>query len=231
MQVLFRSLTLAVAATVALLGLSACSLAQKSSPSRFYVLSAELPQGQAPLFEPGQAQAPSVVLSAVRVVTFLDRPQVTIRRTGNAVSFDEFVRWAEPLSDGVTRVLRSNFVELLGTPESALPWVRNANQDFNLFVFVDDVQLQEDGQLELRLSFRINDTRSSKIIFAGERTYVSALPLADTSNELYAAVVETLSKQLGEFSLDVAKEATALKQRQDTLPPAQAHSGQQAKQN
>lgn len=218
MQILFRSLSLLAAAAVALLGLSACSLAQKSSPSTFYVLSAELPEGQAPLFKSDEPQAPTLAISAVRVAAFLDRPQVTTRRAGNAVSFDEFVRWAEPLSNGVTRVLRSNFATLLGTPESALPWVRNSGQGFNLFVFVDDIQLQDDNELELRISFRINANQNNAAILAGERSYTSAIPASGTSNELYTAIVQVLSEQLGEFSVDIAKEVSALNQDHQSAP-------------
>lgn len=211
MQSLRRFLGTACAAGVVLVGLSACSLVQKSSPSNFYVLSASLPQGQQPLFEQAAPQAPVLLVSAVRVASFLDRPQVTLRSAGNTVEFDEFVRWAEPLSDGVARALRANFVTLLGTPESALPWVRAGNRDFNLFVYIEDIQLLADNQLELRLSFRLSDGQSNNIVLAGERTYVSAVPQTDNRNQLFAALPEALSAQLGAFSVAIARDAALLK--------------------
>lgn len=177
MQPLIRTCLLGAIAIAGLLGLSACTLVQPSAPSQFYVLSADLPATQEPLFKP---DAPVLVVGIVRVAAFLDRPQMTVRRDANVVNFDEFARWAEPLSDGVARVLRANFVGLLGTPESALPWARAGNRDFNLFVFVEDVQLREDGQVELRLSFRISDGSSAQAVLAGERTYLAPAPQGDT---------------------------------------------------
>lgn len=222
MQSLFRSFSSSVLAVAALFGLSACTLVQNSSPAQFYVLSAELPQGQQPLFAPGAPAAPILVVGTVRVSAFLDRPQVTTRREDNRVSFDEFVRWAEPLSDGVARVLRTNFVTLLGTPESALPWVRASNRDFNLFVFLEDIQLRDDKQLELRLSFRMSDGSNGQIVLAGERTYLSPAPQEESGNAFYAALAELISQQIGVFAVDIARDAATLKAERSAEQPATA---------
>lgn len=199
----------ALAAAVLLLGLGGCSVVQRSSPSTFYVLEAELPKDQQPLFAAQQADAPTVGVSAVRIVAFLDRPQMTLRSDGNVVRFSEFSRWAEPLADGVTRTLRTNLVTLLGTPDTALPWTRSHARDFNLFVQLEDLCYDRTTrELEAKFSYRLNTGKSLTMVYTAERTYTASVPKAedkgDKSQRFPAAIAGALSEIIGRLSVDIA---------------------------
>lgn len=49
--------------------------------------------------------APSIAVTQVSLPDLVDRPQLVERLTGNRVEILETQRWAEPLKDGITRLL------------------------------------------------------------------------------------------------------------------------------
>jgi uncharacterized lipoprotein YmbA len=80
-----------------------------TAPTRFYTLSATAPSGALARAEAG----PAVVIAPVHVAAYLDRPQIVIRLNESEVQLGEFDQWAEPLSDGISRVLAENLSRLL----------------------------------------------------------------------------------------------------------------------
>lgn len=224
MQIPTRIFATAALALAAVLGLVGCSIVSSSSPSQFYVLDAVLPQGQEPLYATGEAGAPTVAVTTARVAAYLDRPQITLRSDGNAVRLNEFIRWAEPLGDGLTRVLRTNMVTLLRTPDSALPWTRSHQRDFNLFVQIEDIHLADNGKvLQLRFSYRLNEGRGSRTVLAGEHSYSTVMPAdaAAGGDALYRAIASLASAQIGEFSVDIARKIAALAKENKETAAAQ----------
>lgn len=221
-----RHAATALTAAAIVLGLSACAVFRESSPSSFYVLSAELPQGQQPLFAQGQAGAPTLAVANVRVAGYLDRPQMTLRVDENQVNFSEFVRWAEPLGDGVGRILRLNFVNLLGTPDSALPWTRAYPRDYNLFVQVEDIHLDKaNHRLGLGITYRLSHGRTNSVVVADETILYTDLPKDIKTEAFYDELAGLISRQLGEFSVQVAQRVSELKRDQvsaEAVAPAAA---------
>lgn len=104
-QWLSLSLVLALAA--------ACG---SSPPVNYYVLSA---QEQA--FPSGNS--PSVGIGPIRIPEYLARDKLVTSREGNSLVISAADRWAEPLEDGIQRVLAINLAGQLDTQEILLfPW-------------------------------------------------------------------------------------------------------------
>jgi len=100
---------------VAALLLVACS----SSPQHnFYLLSAEnrtLTSGQ----------TPSLGIGPIEIPEYLNRNSLVYSRGSNQLHIASFERWAEPLADGIERVLGLNLAAELGTQNiRPHPWQR-----------------------------------------------------------------------------------------------------------
>lgn len=105
-------LTALPAALLSLL-LTACG----SSPANnYYVLSAHQ-------FPPPSGALPSLGVGPITVPEYLHRDNVAYRHTDNSVQIAGVDLWAEPLEDGMQRVLLLNLAGLLNTQDvSSYPW-------------------------------------------------------------------------------------------------------------
>lgn len=189
-------------ASLVMLGLllSGCSIAGKSSPSKFYVLTA-MPTGTEALPE-FAGDPPNVGVSQVEIATFLDRPQITYRVGGNEVAFNEFARWAEPVGDGVTRVTRQNLTNLMGSGRvAAFPWMQPFPRQYLFTAVVTDFCTGENGVAELTVIYRIADAKNTNTFLVKEGTYTHSTGEALTNDN----AVEALSDTLSQFCLDAAR--------------------------
>lgn len=87
--------------TAALAALALAVGCAHTAPTRFYLLKAT---AEKPTPGPA-ADGPSVVIEPVQVAAYLDRRQIVSRLGDGEVHVAEFHQWAEPLADGVRRVL------------------------------------------------------------------------------------------------------------------------------
>ncbi len=83
-----------------------------STPARFHTLdAASTPATTATAADrPG---APVLAVGPVTVPELVDRPQLVLRGPGSRVTILESQRWAEPLADGVTRVIVRSLAEAM----------------------------------------------------------------------------------------------------------------------
>jgi uncharacterized lipoprotein YmbA len=81
-----------------------------SPPSKFYVLTAS-PTGNSNVPSTGPEGTLGIMPS--RIADYLDRPQIVTFVGENAVTLDEYNRWAEPLNAGANRVLAQELSVLL----------------------------------------------------------------------------------------------------------------------
>ena len=79
-------------------------------PMRYYLLQPN--EAAEPL--PSQV-ASSISLDPIRIPAYLDRPQLTTHNTEHQVIIAALDRWAEPLEDNFTRVLKENLARHLPT--------------------------------------------------------------------------------------------------------------------
>lgn len=100
---------------IAALLLVACG----SSPQHnFYLLSAESR-------EVANGQSPSLGIGPIGIPEYLNRNSLVYSRGSNQLQIANFERWAEPLADGIQRVLGLNLAAELGTQNiRPHPWQR-----------------------------------------------------------------------------------------------------------
>ena len=100
------SATLGLAGLV--LVLAGCVSLKRTEDARFFVL-------QSLVEPPAAAQEPVALvgIDTVRLPGHLERPQLVTWTAPGELQVDEFLRWAEPLEDGITRTLSENLAALL----------------------------------------------------------------------------------------------------------------------
>lgn len=93
--------------------LTACGT---SPPNNFYLLSA-------PDFPAPTGSAPTVGVGPIEIPEYQNRKSMVVRRDGNTLEVASLNVWAEPLADGVQRVLVLNLAGQLNTQEvTYFPW-------------------------------------------------------------------------------------------------------------
>lgn len=135
----FTRLVFPLITSTLLLGLTACQIVPeaKSDPTRFFVL-------EDPGTMVGQASAPrtgaTIGLLGIRLPVYLgDSRAIAISSPQQEIEYRDFERWAEPLNEGIERVLQS----ALGRSSDiarvlTLPFGADTRRDFDLQVNVID---------------------------------------------------------------------------------------------
>lgn len=98
--------------SLAILGLLALSsgcaaLKPAQNESQYYLLSARAPNAQATSHPSARASC-VVRLCPVEMADYLKTEDMVVRMANNAVRFEPFQRWAEPLASGIRRVVAEN---------------------------------------------------------------------------------------------------------------------------
>ena len=104
-----------------LLTIAGCGTTPQSS---YYLLSSpvsELPSGA----------EPAIGIGPIAMPEYLNRNSMVFLRGGNELEIASFERWAEPLGDGVQRVLAMNLASMLDTQNvRAFPWARSRAPEY-----------------------------------------------------------------------------------------------------
>lgn len=88
---------------------------------------------------------PSLGVGPISVPQYLDRNAMVINEDDNKLKIAAFDRWAEPLGDGIQRVLSLNLAELLNTQQvQTFPWPRSSKPRFGIEINV--VEFSAKGQ-------------------------------------------------------------------------------------
>ncbi|MFT6286034.1 MAG: putative lipoprotein YmbA [Alcanivorax sp.] len=86
--------------------------------SDYYLLSA--PEGTMP-----SGQVPAIGVGPIIVPEYLNRNNMVYNRQGNKLDIASYSRWAEPLENGVSRVLALNLATILDTENvQTFPWTQ-----------------------------------------------------------------------------------------------------------
>jgi uncharacterized lipoprotein YmbA len=126
-------------AITALLLLGLLAGCGSSPPVNYYVLSAHT--GPAPA-----GSTPSLGVGPVAVPEYLNRDNMVMNREGNTLVVASSDRWAEPLMDGIQRVLAINLAGLLNTQSIRLhPWHRDQAPDYGVSINLLSLDASEQG--------------------------------------------------------------------------------------
>jgi len=180
---------------LAVLSASACA----SSPdSRFYMLAS---MQEAALSAPAAAQSRvSLCVGPVLVPGYLDRLPLCVRDSANELSYAEYHRWAEPLEDGVSRVLVENLSQLLGTARiDVFPWKTPAPADYQVRIMLLRFDGEPGGQAVLKARWSLAAAGQEKPVVERISAFVEQV-----ASGSYEALVEAQNRALERLSRDIA---------------------------
>lgn len=183
------------------LGLAACVSLKRTPEARFFYL-----RSVAEPAAPADAAGGLVAVMPVRLPGHLQRPQLVTEVAPGELRVDEFLRWAEPLDEGTTRVLAENLARLL--PEQRVvrfPWRSGARPRCRVVVEVYDFGLH--GRAEARLKGRWALLRPDR---EGALASQTVELRREAGGADAGASVEAMSELLAELSRQVAAAVRAL---------------------
>ena len=88
--------------------------------------------------------APSVSVVSITLPDLVDRPQLVERVSGNRVEILETHRWAEPLKNGISRLIAENLAGRLGS-DRVTAYPQNSASDPDYKVYVDIQRFESVG--------------------------------------------------------------------------------------
>lgn len=184
-----------------------------SAPANFYLL-----QTQATPSLKGPAMAASEELSIgigpLELPQYLDRPQMVVRSGINSVKVHEFDRWAEPLKEGVSRVITDNLADLLRHEQIAIqPWRSQLQVDYRLGLNLTRFEGTEDGRITLAGTWVFYDTENHKI---AQRKPFHLSQTAESRR--IEALVEGQSELLAKLCEEIADSITELVASRENMP-------------
>ena len=204
-----RTRLVAVIGPVALgLVWAGCVSLKRSPEARFFVLESVSVEGAAQQ----RHQVDGIVgVETVRLAGHLDRPQLVTWTGQNELRVDEFLRWAEPLEDGVTRTITENLASLL--PQYRViqkPWPGEVQVRCRVVVSFRSFGLQQDGMVRLEGRMALLPT-DEELPLAMERVSLSRGPVASGADgNTVDPGVDEMSNLLMDLSRRIARAITAL---------------------
>lgn len=177
-----------------LLALGAC----RSEPTSFYLLTAvqEPDDGS----DTQSAAGPWLGVGPVELPTYLDRPQIVLQANAGAVTMGEFDRWAEPLHDGIARVLGENLAVLVPTNRiTVFPWRRVASIDYQIVVQLIALDADAEGNVSLAARWVVLGPGGNIELL---RRQTRLTQPADTKN--YADIVMAMSRTVASLAGEIA---------------------------
>lgn len=140
-------------------------------------------------------------ISELEVSQYLLAPQLQQRPGPNVLERAAFERWAEPMDDGVERVLLLDLAAAAGTGSVRLaPWPRDWVPDWELKVRIERLDAGSEGATLVAIWSFQDGTRSRP---ASDRITRLSIPRSGNDG---AALAADLSALLGEFARRVSAE-------------------------
>ena len=172
-----------------------------SAPTRYYVLT---PLASAPAA--AQLAGPrevSVLVTAVRLPQYLDRPQIITRGGDNRLQVSDHDQWGGNLRQDMTRVLAQNLGRLLGSDRvvTAPHSLRASQPDFRVEVEVLRFERAPDGRVHLAAKWWLS--RGDGTLLASPSTELAGAALAEGGG--VDALVASMSAVYNELALAIAQ--------------------------
>ncbi len=182
------------------IAVAVCAISCASSPdSRFYTLA---PMQEASASAPAAADRSPVSLCVgpVLVPGYLDRLPLCVRDSAYEVTYAEFDRWAEPLEDGIGRVLVENLSQLLGTARiDVFPWKTPAPADYQVRIMLIRLDGAPGGQAVLKTRWSIAAVGQDRPVFETISAFVEQVESGS-----YEALVQAQNRALERLSREIA---------------------------
>ncbi len=152
---------------------------------------------------PGSVPFAGIVISAVTVPELVDRPQIVTRDNGNRVNVAEQQLWAEPVKNGIARVLAVRLEKALaaaGRPArvAAYPQASIASPELRITIDVQRFDAVPGGDAVIDVLWSVRRTSDNSV--STGRT-VAARPVSTLA---YDDVVRAWSQALEVLNKDIA---------------------------
>ena len=146
----------------------------------------------------------------LKIPAYLDRPQIVTRRSDNELELAEFDRWAEPLEDGVSRVLAQNLGSILPDSKVLLyPWSYYEPVKYQIVLEIVSIEAILQNEVNLSVNWSLLNAESKKVLLINTSRYNAKVDKANYSKSNYNGIIEAINHGLYEFSLDIAKSLSA----------------------
>lgn len=194
------------------LALSACTANKKTT---FYLLKSIEPSTSLTQNNNTEQKPRHIYLNTVKFPDYLDRPQMVLREDDYQLQFNEFHRWAEPLSDNFTQVLSENLTARLDPPYTVITdALHRTEASYQLLITVLRLDVSTDNQAVLKTKWRL--LSKSDHVLIDYQTDQWRIPIKKTH---YRSGVEAQSKAIALFTDQIAKAILALPKQQHLLIP------------
>ena len=181
------------------ISLAGCAtLSAQPDPSRFFTLSSLSPDEQS---TGARVQGISLGIGPVTLPGYLDRQEIVTRIAQNQIRLSEHDRWAEPLDEGVARVLSQNLASLLRAERiTSYPWPIDRRPVYH--VEIELLRFETDSGQEAHLAARWTLRHMGKKDTVRYReTHLTRTAKTRTT----AASVAALSEALAGLSREIAE--------------------------
>lgn len=170
-----------------------------TQPTQFYVLrTLDVTAGRAEAL-PGKEDL-SVSVGPVELAAYLKRPHIVTLSEGNEVRLADFSRWAEPLEEGINRVLSENLSLLLGTNRVIAHGPRSLAQPrYTVAVKVTRLDGRLGGEVLLSARWGLIDRTSDEILLTRRSTYSHTV-----EGGSYGALVAAENRALEDLCREIA---------------------------
>jgi uncharacterized lipoprotein YmbA len=190
-------LLLALALTVSLTG--CFGFLKPAKPTARHFVLTPLPPAEA-----AAAPGASVVvgMGQVKLPPYLFDTSLAVRKGANEIDYLPTAFWAERLDTGLQRVLAANLATLLPTDQIRLSAWQNADVSVEVYVAIEQFEVDARGQGALVAWWRILSPGGEKTLKAGECRGTRQGPMPEKDP---AGAVATLSELAADLSRQVAQ--------------------------
>lgn len=177
----------------------ACSW--QSAPVHFYVLAGAKGSPVTASATPAE-RGPAIGVGPITLPRYLERNNIVTRQDTELV-VAEYDRWAEPLSEGVPRLIAADLSTLLGTERIVMfPWPVGKTVDQQVVVEVLRFEGTSGGDVVLEARWRILGPDKQEVLL---RHSVVREPDGGAG---YPALVAAMSRSVGVLSREIAAAVT-----------------------
>jgi uncharacterized lipoprotein YmbA len=204
---------IAAALAVALFGAVTLGCSLRAAPPRTYVLSPAVPPTAPMAASPGSAAAspgpvaastgrgPVVGVGPVAIPAYLDRQPIVVRAAGDEVRLSSNHHWAEPMRDGVARVIAENLSAMVPTDAVVVfPWRSPWTVRYRVTLEILRFDGPLGGPVVLNARWRLLDGESKELVL---KAATLSEPATDAT---HGALVAAQGRLLAALSREIAAE-------------------------
>lgn len=143
----------------------------------------------------------AVAVSEIKIPAYLNRPHIVTEDAQHQIHFAQFDRWAEPLDEGMTRVIKSNLDRMLPRAQIvSYPVDFPSDTAFRVEMEMTRFELNLSGELFLVVQWAVVDVGYPKYTIIQRSEF--RLPVKDGN---YAGAVSAMSVACASLSDQIAK--------------------------